>query len=138
MPTILIIDDEQGIRTVLKDVLEDEGYDVLLAEDGFQGLSLVENNPVDLVVLDVWLPNMGGIDVLKKLKLDFPTIEVVIISGHANIDIAVKAVKMGAFDFLEKPLSLEKTITVVRNALALEDLRKENINLKKSIFWKTK
>ena len=81
---------------------------------------------------------MGGIEVLEKLKQDYPNIEVVIISGHANIDIAVKAVKMGAFDFLEKPLSLERTITVVRNALALEDLRKENINLKKSLFMEDK
>jgi two-component system nitrogen regulation response regulator NtrX len=134
MPSILIIDDEQGIRTVLKDVLEDEGYNVLLAEDGYQGLSRLQTHPVDLVILDVWLPNMGGIDVLKKLKEDYPDIEVVIISGHANIDIAVKAVKMGAFDFLEKPLSLERVMTVVRNALALEDLRKENRNLKNSIF----
>ncbi|MBN2352290.1 MAG: sigma-54-dependent Fis family transcriptional regulator [Spirochaetales bacterium] len=134
MPSILIIDDEQGIRSVLKDVLADEGYDVLLAEDGLRGLSLLETNPVDLVILDVWLPNMGGIDVLKKLKTDFPDIEVIIISGHANIDLAVNAVKIGAFDFLEKPLSLERTITVVRNALALEGLRKENRNLKNTLF----
>jgi two-component system nitrogen regulation response regulator NtrX len=134
MSTILIIDDEQGIRAILKDVLEDEGYSVLLAEDGLRGLSLLETNPVNLIILDVWLPNLGGIDVLKKIKDDFPDIEVVIISGHANIDLAVKAVKMGAFDFLEKPLSLERTMTVVRNALALEDLRKENRNLKNTLF----
>jgi two-component system nitrogen regulation response regulator NtrX len=134
MPSILIIDDEQGIRTVLKDVLEDEGYDVILAEDGYQGLSKLQAFPVDLVILDVWLPNMGGIDVLKKLKAEYSDIEVIIISGHANIDLAVKAVKIGAFDFLEKPLSLERVITVVRNALALENLRKENRSLKNSIF----
>ncbi len=134
MPSILIIDDEQGIRSVLKDVLADEGYDVLLAEDGLRGLSLLETNPVDLVILDVWLPNLGGIDVLKKLKTDYPDIEVIIISGHANIDLAVNAVKIGAFDFLEKPLSLERTITVVRNALALEGLRKENRSLKNTLF----
>ncbi|HEQ71915.1 MAG TPA: sigma-54-dependent Fis family transcriptional regulator [Spirochaetia bacterium] len=134
MPSILIIDDEQGIRAVLKDVLEDEGYSVLLAEDGLKGLSLLETNAVDLVILDVWLPNMGGIDVLKRIREDFSDVEVIIISGHANIDLAVKAVKMGAFDFLEKPLSLERTITVVRNALALEGLRKENRNLKNTLF----
>jgi len=134
MPSILIVDDEQGIRTVLKDVLEDEGYDVILAEDGYQGLSKLQAHPIDLVILDVWLPNMGGIDVLKKLKEDYADIEVIIISGHANIDIAVKAVKIGAFDFMEKPLSLERVITVVRNALALEGLRKENRTLKNSIF----
>jgi two-component system, NtrC family, nitrogen regulation response regulator NtrX len=138
MPSILIIDDEQGIRAVLKDVLEDEGYDVLAAEDGLRGLSLLETNPVDLVILDVWLPNMGGIDVLKRIKTDFTDVEVIIISGHANIDLAVNAVKIGAFDFLEKPLSLERTITVVRNALALEGLRKENRNLKNTLFIEDK
>ena len=138
MPSILIIDDEQGIRSVLKDVLEDEGYSVLLAEDGLRGLSLLETNQVDLVILDVWLPNMGGIDVLKRIKTDFSDVEVIIISGHANIDLAVNAVKIGAFDFLEKPLSLERTITVVRNALALEGLRKENRTLKHSLFIEDK
>jgi two-component system nitrogen regulation response regulator NtrX len=138
MPSILIIDDEQGIRSVLRDVLVDEGYEVLLAEDGLRGLSLLETNPVDLVILDVWLPNMGGIDVLKKLKADFPDVEAIIISGHANIDLAVNAVKIGAFDFLEKPLSLERTITVVRNALALEGLRKENRSLKNTLFIEDK
>ncbi|MBN1699233.1 MAG: sigma-54-dependent Fis family transcriptional regulator [Spirochaetales bacterium] len=134
MNTILIIDDEPGIRSVLKDVLEDENYTVLCAEDGVQGLSLIETKPVDLVILDVWLPNMGGIDVLKKIREDFPDVEVIMISGHANINLAVKAVKMGAFDFLEKPLSLEKTITVVRNALKMEDLIMENRDLKNSLF----
>jgi two-component system nitrogen regulation response regulator NtrX len=134
MNTILIIDDEPGIRSVLKDVLEDEQYNVICAEDGIQGMSLMESKPVDLVILDVWLPNMGGIDVLKKIKQDYPDIEVIMISGHANINLAVKAVKMGAFDFLEKPLSLEKTITVVRNALKMEDLIMENRDLKNSLF----
>ena len=134
MNTILIIDDEQGIRTVLKDVLEDEGYRVLVAEDGFQGLEALKSRAVDAVILDVWLPNMGGIDVLKRIKQEYPDIEVIIISGHANINLAVQAVKIGAFDFLEKPLSLDKTITVVENALKLEQLKKENRSLRQTIF----
>jgi len=134
MSTILIIDDEPGIRTVLRDILEDEDYSVLDAEDGIQGLTELAANQVDLVFLDVWLPNMGGMDVLKKVREQYPDIEVIMISGHANISLAVQATKMGAFDFLEKPLSLDRTMTVVRNALALEDLRKENRSLKKSIF----
>ncbi len=134
MSNILVIDDEQGIRTVLKEVLEDEAHHVDLAEDGFQGLLVLETEPVDVVILDVWLPNMGGIDVLKKIKKEYPDIEVIIISGHANIKVAVQAVKIGAFDFLEKPLSLDKTITVVENALKLEELKKENRNLKASLF----
>jgi two-component system, NtrC family, nitrogen regulation response regulator NtrX len=132
--TILIIDDEPGIRTVLADVLKDEGYTVISAEDGAQGLSLLAVEPVDLVFLDVWLPRMGGIDVLKRLRAEHPDVEVIMISGHANISLAVQAAKMGAFDFLEKPLSLERTITVARNALALESLRRENRSLRDSIF----
>ena len=134
MSTILIIDDEPGIRTVLRDVLEDEGYTVVAAEDGIAGLEELAAQPVDLVFLDVWLPRMGGIDVLKKLQNEHPGVAVIMISGHANITLAVQAVKMGAFDFLEKPLSLDRTMTVVRNALAIEDLRRENRTLRDSLF----
>ncbi len=134
MSSILIIDDEPGIRTVLRDVLEDEGYTVLAAEDGAQGLAELAASSVDLVFLDVWLPNMGGIEVLKRIREQFPDVEVIMISGHANISLAVQATKMGAFDFLEKPLSLDRTMTVVRNAIAIEDLRRENRTLKNSIF----
>jgi two-component system nitrogen regulation response regulator NtrX len=134
MSRILVVDDEQGIRQVLSDVLHDEGHSVTTVEDGYQALRALEAEPADLVILDVWLPNMGGIDVLKAIKRDYPEIEVVIISGHANINMAVQAVKIGAFDFLEKPLSLDKTITVVQNALKLEALRKENRNLRQSLF----
>ncbi len=134
MSLILVIDDEPGIRTVLNDILTDEGYQVLTAEDGIEGLALLNENPVDLVILDVWLPQMGGIDVLKQIKEKHPTLEVVMISGHANVDIAVKAVKLGAFDFIEKPLSLDKILTICRNALSLEELRRENRDLKRSLF----
>jgi two-component system, NtrC family, nitrogen regulation response regulator NtrX len=134
MASILIIDDEPGIRTVLRDVLQDEGYTVRTAEDGMDGLSQMSTHPVDLVFLDVWLPNMGGIDVLKRIRSEHPDVEVVMISGHANISLAVQAVKFGAFDFLEKPLSLDKTITTARNALQLEVLKQENRTLKNSLF----
>jgi two-component system nitrogen regulation response regulator NtrX len=134
MSKILIIDDEPGIRTVLTDILEDENYQVFSAVDGFEGLALLKQEAVDVVILDVWLPNMGGIDVLKEIKKEYPEIEVILISGHANIDIAVKAVKLGAFDFLEKPLSLEKVTTLIRNAIEMESLRKENRNLRSSLF----
>jgi two-component system nitrogen regulation response regulator NtrX len=134
MASILIIDDEPGIRAVLRDVLQDEGYAVLTAEDGVDGLAQMSSSPVDLVFLDVWLPNMGGIDVLKRIRETYPDVEVVMISGHANINLAVQAVKIGAFDFLEKPLSLDKTITTARNAMQLEVLKKENRSLKSSLF----
>jgi two-component system nitrogen regulation response regulator NtrX len=135
LSTILVVDDEQGIREVLQDVLADEGHRVITVEDGFRALEILEEGTVDLVILDVWLPNMGGIDVLKRIHDGWPEIEVVVISGHANINMAVQAVKIGAFDFLEKPLSLEKTITVVGNALKMEELKRENRNLKQSILF---
>ncbi|HET6486188.1 MAG TPA: sigma-54 dependent transcriptional regulator, partial [Spirochaetia bacterium] len=134
MSTILIIDDEPGIRTVLRDVLQDEGHTVFLAEDGIRGLAELAANPTDLVFLDVWLPSLGGIDVLKRIREEHPDVEVIMISGHANVSLAVQATKMGAYDFLEKPLSLDRTMTVVRNALAMEDLRRENRTLKNSLF----
>ncbi|MBP7494790.1 MAG: sigma-54-dependent Fis family transcriptional regulator [Spirochaetales bacterium] len=130
MSTILIIDDEPGVRSVLKDILEDEKYQVFTAGDGYSGLALMEKETIDLVILDVWMPNMGGVDVLKKIKETYPLVEVIMISGHANIDLAVKAVKLGAFDFLEKPLSLDRVLTLTRNALEMEKLRQENIHLK--------
>ncbi|WP_319475601.1 sigma-54 dependent transcriptional regulator [Marispirochaeta aestuarii] len=134
MSLVLVIDDEPGIRSVLHDILTDEGYSVISAEDGIEGLALLRENPVDLVILDVWLPNMGGIDVLKQIKEEYSDLEVIVISGHANIDMAVKAVKLGAFDFIEKPLSLDRLLTICRNAFQLEELRRENTNLKRSLF----
>ncbi|MAG14131.1 MAG: Fis family transcriptional regulator [Spirochaetales bacterium] len=134
MSNILIIDDEPGIRTVLSGILEDEDYSVFTAGDGYEGLSVLKNSPIDLIILDVLLPNMGGIDVLREVRGDYPEIEVIVISGHANIDIAVKAVKLGAFDFVEKPLSMEKIINLVRNALKIEDLRRENQSLRNNLF----
>ena len=128
--TILIIDDEPGIRLTLASILEDEKYKVFTSEDAVLGFEILINENIDLIFLDVLLPRMGGIEMLEKIKKDFQ-VEVVMISGHANIDMAVRAVKLGAFEFLEKPLSLEKVLTVCRNALALKKLRDENKALKK-------
>ena len=130
MPTILIIDDEPGIRQTLALILEDEKYKVITAEDALAGIEVLKSNTVDLVFLDVLLPKLGGIEALEKIRKD-SQVEIVMISGHANIDMAVRAVKLGAFDFLEKPLSLEKVLTVCRNALAIKKLREENKNLKR-------
>jgi two-component system, NtrC family, nitrogen regulation response regulator NtrX len=131
MSSILVIDDEPGIRSTVKDILEDEGYRVLVAEDGPIGLEILQRESVDLVLLDVWLPRMGGIDVLKAIKTAYLGIEVIIVSGHASIDLAVSAVKLGAFDFIEKPLSIDRLSTAVRNALSLVKLRAENARLKR-------
>jgi len=130
MPAILIIDDEPGIRLTLASILEDEKYKVFTCEDAVAGIEKLNNETIDMVFLDVLLPKLGGIEALEKIRKESKA-EVVMISGHANIDMAVRAVKLGAFDFLEKPLSLDKVLTVCRNALAIKKLKEENINLKK-------
>ncbi|TCW61675.1 sigma-54 dependent transcriptional regulator [Treponema sp. J25] len=130
MNSILIVDDEAGIRTTLSSVLEDEGYRVTTAEDAIEALRILEEGSIDLVFLDVLLPRMGGLEALGTIKKSWSDIEVIMISGHANVDMAVRAVKQGAFDFLEKPLSLDKILTVTKNALALKKLKHENLQLK--------
>jgi len=105
---------------------------VFSAEDAAAGMKILEDQKVDIVFLDVLLPKLGGLEALEQIHANWPGLEIVMISGHANIDMAVRAVKGGAFDFLEKPLSLDKVLTVCRNALALRKLREENRKLKKS------
>ncbi|MEI8094155.1 MAG: sigma-54 dependent transcriptional regulator [Spirochaetales bacterium] len=130
MNQILIIDDEDGIRNVLSDILTDEHYQVFKAADGPEGLRLLSVELIDLVFLDVWMPGMGGLDVLKAIRETYPELPVLMISGHANIDMAVRAVKNGAWDFLEKPLSMDKTLAVTQNALKMVELKRENRELK--------
>jgi len=125
-PTILIVDDEPGVRTALSGVLRDEGYGVEAVPSGEACLERVTRGPVDLIVLDVWLPGMDGLATLARLRERQVDAQVVLISGHGNIESAVRAIKMGAFDFVEKPLSLEKTVLVVRNALHQRRLEAEN------------
>ncbi|MDR0442204.1 MAG: sigma-54 dependent transcriptional regulator [Treponema sp.] len=132
MSAILIIDDEPGIRLTLASILEDEKYKVFTSEDAVAGIEILKNQTVDLVFLDVLLPKLGGMEALERIRKDNPGLEIVMISGHANIDMAVRAVKLGAFDFLEKPLSLDKVLTVCRNALTIKKLREENQKLKRN------
>jgi two-component system nitrogen regulation response regulator NtrX len=132
MAKILIIDDEPGIRQTLASILEDEKYRVHTAEDALAGLEILGRESIDLIFLDVLLPRLGGMEALERIRREWPEIETVVISGHANVDMAVRAVKLGAFDFLEKPLSLDKVLTICRNALALRKLREENLALKKN------
>jgi two-component system nitrogen regulation response regulator NtrX len=130
MHGILIIDDERAIRTTMSEIMEDEKYTVYTAEDAILGIELLAQKDISIVILDVMLPKMGGIEALEKIRTRWPEIEVIVISGHANIDTAVKAVKLGAFDYLEKPLSIDKLLTVCRNARSLITLREENRELK--------
>ena len=137
MPSILIIDDEPGIRVTLASILEDEKYKVFTSEDALAGIETLKHEVIDLVFLDVLLPKMGGIKALEIIRQEWPVTEIVMISGHANIEMSVSAVKLGAFDFLEKPLSLDKVLTICRNALAIKKLREENKTLKKIYDFKS-
>ena len=125
-PTILIVDDEPGVRTALGGVLRDEGYAVEAVASGEECLERVTRGSVDLILLDVWLPGMDGLATFARLRERQVDAQVVLISGHGNIESAVRAIKLGAFDFVEKPLSLEKTVLVVRNALRQRRLEAEN------------
>src|SRR5437870_3152360 len=125
-PTVLIVDDEPGVRTSLSGVLRDEGYGVEAVGSGEACLERLTRGPVDLIVLDVWLPGMDGLATLARLRERQVDAQIVLISGHGNIESAVRAIKMGAYDFVEKPLSLDKTVLVVRNALRQRRLEAEN------------
>jgi two-component system nitrogen regulation response regulator NtrX len=124
--TILVVDDEPGVRAALGGVLRDEGYQVDAAESGEECLERLTRVAYDVILLDVWLPGMDGLTTLARLRDRQVDAQVVVISGHGNIESAVRAIKMGAFDFIEKPLSLEKTVLVVRNALRQRHLEAEN------------
>ena len=126
MSAILIVDDEAGVRSSLGGVLRDEGYVVDTAESGEGCLEQVALRPYDLILLDIWLPGMDGLVALERLRDRRVDVPVIMISGHANIESAVRATKLGAFDFIEKPLSLEKTVLAVRNALRQRQLEVEN------------
>src|SRR5262245_1002292 len=130
MPSILIVDDEPGVRSALTGVLRDEGYEVESVESGETCLERLAVDDYDVVVLDIWLPGMDGLATLARMRERQNESQVVIISGHGNVESAVRAIKMGAFDFVEKPLSLEKTVLVVRNALRQHRLEAENVALR--------
>jgi two-component system nitrogen regulation response regulator NtrX len=130
MPSILIVDDEPGVRSALTGVLRDEGYEVDSVESGEACLERLATDTYDVVVLDIWLPGMDGLATLARMRERQNEAQVVIISGHGNVESAVRAIKMGAFDFVEKPLSLEKTVLVVRNALRQRRLEAENLALR--------
>ncbi len=127
---ILIIDDEEAIRLSLRGILEDEGYEVLEAESAEEGLAVVDGAAPDLVFLDIWLPGMDGLAALGVLQAAHPKLPVIIISGHGTIETAVASIRQGAYDFIEKPLSLDKTVIITARALETCALRRENALLK--------
>ncbi|HEX9860386.1 MAG TPA: sigma-54 dependent transcriptional regulator [Nitrospirota bacterium] len=133
MGNILIVDDEPSILSTVGAVLSDEGYETATAGTGADALRMIAANPPDLVLLDVWMPGMDGLTALGKIREAHPGVVVVVMSGHGNIDTAVKAVRLGAYDFIEKPLSIDKLALAVKNALDKKRLEIENIALKERV-----
>ena len=130
MKTILVVDDEVGIREALAGVLKDEGYSVFLAATAEEALRRMAKRRPDLVLLDIWMPGKDGVEALGEIKARYPDLPVIMISGHANIETAVKTTKLGAYDFIEKPLSLEKVILTIEHALEQQRLVEENKELR--------
>ncbi|MDF1614567.1 sigma-54-dependent transcriptional regulator [Desulfurivibrio dismutans] len=130
---ILVVDDEAGIREALAGILADEGFVSLTAENGEKGLAVLEIEPVDLVLLDIWMPGVDGMEILARLRDWYPRLPVIMISGHGTIETAVQATRMGAYDFIEKPLSYDKVILAINNALRLSRLEDENFIFRQQI-----
>ena len=131
--TILIVDDEKDIRELVGEILKEEGYPIRLAANSDECMAQINLNPPSLMILDIWLKDsqMDGIDILKTVKRDNPDIPIVIISGHGNIEIAVAAIKQGAYDFIEKPFNIDQLLVVVTRAMEASRLRRENSGLRR-------
>ncbi|RVV99845.1 sigma-54-dependent Fis family transcriptional regulator [Mesobaculum littorinae] len=133
MSDILIVDDERDIRELISDILKDEGFSTRVASNSDECMAAINAEPPALMILDIWLKDsrMDGIDILKAAKRDNPEIPVVIISGHGNIEIAVAAIKQGAYDFIEKPFNIDQLMVVIQRAMETARLRRENVALKR-------
>ncbi len=137
MSKILIVDDEAGIREALAGALTDEGYAVSSVDSGEACLDLLRKTAFDVILLDIWLPGIDGLETLERIRAVDNAPEVVMISGHGNIETAVRATKLGAYDFLEKPLTLDKTLILIKNAIESKKLWRENADLKKQLHAKS-
>ncbi len=135
-PSILIVDDEPSILQTLGGLLADEGFQVTTAANGYEALKIIDTESPDLVLLDIWMPGIDGIETLKEIKKENPTIQVIIITGHGTIETAVNATKLGAYDLIEKPLSIDKVIVAINNALNFRRLEEENKYLRKKSLEK--
>ena len=130
-PSVLIVDDEISILQTLSGLLSDEGFEVSTAVNGYEALKVIDSESPDLVLLDIWMPGIDGIETLQEIKKSNPHIQVIIITGHGTIETAVRATKLGAFDLIEKPLSIDKVIVAINNALNFRRLEEENKYLRK-------
>src|SRR5512141_1027745 len=135
---VMIVDDEEGIRETLSGIFEDEGYGAVTAGSGEDAIRIAKETKPDIVVLDIWLPGMDGLQTMKELRDASPGLPVIVISGHANIELAVKATKIGAYDILEKPLSMEKVLLTVYRAIEKRNLEIENRALRENFLKKSK
>ena len=135
-PSILIVDDEPSILKSLSGLLSDEGFEVATASNGYEAIQLVSSGSPDLILLDIWMPGLDGIETLTEIKKENPHIQIIIITGHGTIETAVNATKLGAFDFIEKPLSIDKVIVAINNALNFRRLEEENKYLRKKTIEK--
>ncbi|MCQ2237109.1 MAG: sigma-54 dependent transcriptional regulator [Bacteroidales bacterium] len=133
MSSILVIDDQKSIRSTLKDILELEGYEVALAENGKEGVDMLSKAKYDILLTDIKMPEMDGMEVLAKAVEMAPSMPVIMISGHGNIDTAVEAIKSGAYDFIEKPIDLNRLLITVKNAIDKKNLVVETKALKKKV-----
>jgi len=135
-PSVLIVDDEPSILKTLGGLLSDEGFEVITAPNGYEALKIIDAESPDLVLLDIWMPGIDGIETLKEIRKENPYIQVIIITGHGTIETAVKATKLGAFDLIEKPLSIDKIILSINNALNFRRLEEENRYLRRKTLEK--
>jgi len=131
--SILVVDDEEAIVSSLSSILEDEGYEVSVAKSGTEALKIYTTDPPDLMLLDIWMPDMDGLETLRRIKELVPTAQVMMMSGHGSIETAVKAIKLGAYDYIEKPLSLENVTLRVKHALEQYRLEEENRSLRTKV-----
>jgi len=131
MARILVVDDEVNIIKTVSSILQDEDHEVFSSQSGGGALEFIRSNEVDCVILDVWLPDTDGIDVLSRINKLYPEVAVIMLSGHGSIDIAVRSTKLGAFDFIQKPPAMERIITSVNNAIEQVRLKRENLKLRK-------
>src|SRR5262245_27665978 len=131
--SILVVDDEEAIVSSLSSILEDEGYEVSVAKSGTEALKIYTTDPPDLMLLDIWMPDMNGLETLRRIKELVPTAQVMMMSGHGSIETAVKAIKLGAYDYIEKPLSLENVTLRVKHALEQYRLEEENRSLRTKV-----